>query len=227
MPYVVASCAMSLDGFIDDAGPQRLLLSNDADLDRVDSLRAGNDALLIGAGTIRRDNPRGVIRSPQRRAERVARGLPPDPVKVTVTASGDLDPDADWWRRGTAAKLVYCPDGVVRKVRDRLGGLAEPAGLGAAVDLAAVVADLGRRRIRRLMVEGGSTIHTQLLTAGLADEIQLAIAPFFIGDAGAPRFVGPGAFPDGPGSRMKLAGVQAAGDVAVLRYLRGSTGGTS
>jgi len=57
------------------------------------------------------------------------------------------------------------------------------------------------------------------LAAGLAHEIQLAVAPFFIGDPDAPRFVNPAAFPDGPGRRMKLTGVQAVGDVAVLRYL--------
>ena len=61
----------------------------------------------------------------------------------------------------------------------------------------------------------------QFLAAGLADEIQLAVAPFFIGDPGAPRFVNPAAFPDGPGRRMTLAGVQAVGDIAVLRYLPG------
>jgi riboflavin biosynthesis pyrimidine reductase len=62
----------------------------------------------------------------------------------------------------------------------------------------------------------------QFLAAGLADEIQLAVAPFFIGDPGAPRFVNPAAFPDGPGRRMTLAGVQAVGDIAVLRYLPGT-----
>lgn len=222
MPYVLLSCAMSLDGFIDDTSPRRLLLSNDADFDRVDGERAASDALLIGAGTIRRDNPRGVIRSPQRRAEREARGLPPDPVKVTVTASGDLDPEANWWHRGDALKLVYCPDDAVAKVRDRLGGLAEPVGLGGTVDLRAILADLDRRQVGRLMVEGGSSILTQFLAAGLADEIQLAVAPFFVGEAGAPRFAGTGIFfPDGPTRRMTLASAEAVGDVAVLRYLRG------
>jgi len=51
--------------------------------------------------------------------------------------------------------------------------------------------DLGDRGIGRLMVEGGSTVHTQFLAAGLADEIQMAVAPLFVGDPGAPRFVKP------------------------------------
>jgi riboflavin-specific deaminase-like protein len=209
---------MSVDGFIDDTTDERLLLSNAADFDRVDAVRADSDAILIGAVTLRRDNPRLLVNSPERRAAREARGLPPYPLKVTVTASGDLDPDLKFWHHG-GAKLVYCPDSVVGKVRDRLGPLAEIARAGENLDFAALLDDLGARGIRRLMVEGGGTVHTQILAAGLADEIQLAVAPFFVGDPTAPRFVNPAAFPDGPGSRMTLADVQAVGDVAVLRYL--------
>ena len=68
------------------------------------------------------------------------------------------------------------------------------------------------------MVEGGGTIHTQFLTAGLADEIQLAVAPFFVGEASAPRFVEPGIFPSDAGHRMTLIEVRPIGDVALLRF---------
>lgn len=217
-PYVLLSCAMSVDGFIDDTTAERLLLSNAADFDRVDAVRAESDAILIGAETLRRDNPRLLVNSPERRAEREARGLPPYPLKVTLTASGDLDPGLKFWHHG-GAKLVYCPDSVAAKVRDRLGSLAEVASAGENLDFAALLDDLGARGIHRLMVEGGGTVHTQILSAGLADEIQLAVAPFFVGDPTAPRFVNPAVFPNGPGRRMTLADVQAVGDVAVLRYL--------
>ena len=78
-PYVLLSCAMSVDGCLDAPGPERLVLSGHADLDRVDAERSEADAIMVGAGTIRRDNPRLVIRSAQRRASRVSRGLPEDP----------------------------------------------------------------------------------------------------------------------------------------------------
>ena len=61
-PYVLLSCATSIDGYIDDASEQRLLLSNDEDLDRVDAVRASCDAILVGAGTVRRDDPRLLVR---------------------------------------------------------------------------------------------------------------------------------------------------------------------
>ena len=85
---------MSVDGRIDDTGPARLLLSGPEDLDRVDELRASADAILVGANTVRRDNPRLLIRSPRLRAARVAAGRPEHPLRVTVTATGDLDPAA-------------------------------------------------------------------------------------------------------------------------------------
>lgn len=217
-PYVILSVATSVDGYIDDTAPERLVLSNAADLDRVDQVRAESDAILVGATTLRRDNPRLLVNSAARRAEREARGLPPYPLKVAVTGSGDLDPGLRFWHHG-GEKLVYAPDPAVPKLRERLGDLAEVAGLGARLDFAAMLDDLGARGVGRLMVEGGGTVHTQFLTAGLVDELHLAIAPFFVGDPDAPRFVYPGTYPNDPAHRMTLAEVRAIGDVAFLRYL--------
>jgi riboflavin-specific deaminase-like protein len=216
-PYVLLSGAMSVDGYIDDTAPGRLVLSGKEDLDRVDELRAGSDAILIGAVTMRRDNPRLLVNSPERRARREVRGLPPYPLKVTITTSGDLDPGLRFWHCG-GAKLVYCPAAAAAKVRERLGDLAEVCDLGEAVTVPAVLDDLGKRGAGRLMVEGGGTIHTQFLQADMVDEIQLAVAPFFLGDPAAPRFAGPGSFPDGPLRRMRLAEVTTVGDMALLTY---------
>lgn len=217
-PYVLLSCAMSIDGYIDDTTPRRLILSNTADLDRVDAERAKCDAILIGSETMRRDNPRLLVNSPERRAAREARGEPPYPLKVTMTRSGKLDPGLRFWHSG-GDKLVYCPASVAATVRAQLGGLADVRSVGETVDIAAMLSDLRTRDVRRLMVEGGGTVHTQFLKADLVDEIQLAVAPFFLGDPAAPRFVNPGMFPDGPDRRMQLAEVLQVGDVAVLRYM--------
>ena len=91
-PHVILSAAMSLDGHLDDTTPDRLMLSDEADFDRVDALRAASDAIMVGAETIRRDDPRLLVRDPERRADRVRRGLAEHPVKVTVTGAGALDP---------------------------------------------------------------------------------------------------------------------------------------
>lgn len=218
-PYVVLSVAASLDGYIDDAGPDRLILSGQADLDRVDEVRAGVDAILVGAGTVRADDPRLVVRSEQRRAARLARGVPESPVKVTLTTGGGLDPAARFFSTGTADKLVYTTtEDRAAALRARLAGAATVVAVGEPLHPARMLADLAGRGIERLLVEGGGRVHTLFLTAGLVDELQIAFAPFFLGDAAAPRFVHPGVFPQGPGRRMELVEVRAVGDVAVLHY---------
>lgn len=217
-PYVLLSCGMSIDGYLDTAADERLLLSNDADFDRVDAVRARCDAILVGASTVRQDNPRLLVRSAARRDERVARGLDPTPLKVTVTARGELDPAAHFFTAGGVEKLVYCASSSLTETRRRLGEVATVVDSGDPVDLRQVIADLSRRGVRRLMVEGGGTIHTQFLTAGLVDELHLVIAPFFVGDSRAPRFVGDGRFPWGPDRRAVLAEVRQIDDVVLLRY---------
>jgi 5-amino-6-(5-phosphoribosylamino)uracil reductase len=209
---------MSIDGYVDDVGVGRLLLSNDADFDRVDAVRAGCDAILVGAATVRQDNPRLLVRSPARQQERVARGASPTPIKVTVTGSCELDPSALFFTLGDVDKLVYCASRALERARGRLGGVATVVDGGDPVDLCRVSGDLYDRGVRRLMVEGGGTVHTQFLTAGLVDELQLVVAPFFVGDSRAPRFVGDGAFPWTPERRAELAEVRQIGDVVLLRY---------
>ncbi len=99
-PYTLLSCSMSLDGYLAKAGEQRLVLSNAADLDRVDAVRADCDAILVGASTVRKDNPRLLVREPARRADRVAGGRPPSPIRVTVTGRADLDACANFFGSG-------------------------------------------------------------------------------------------------------------------------------
>ena len=105
-----------------------------------------------------------------------------------LTRSRDLDPDAAVFAGGPAPLLL-------------------------AGDLPDVLAELATEGVRRLLVEGGASVLTGLLAAGLADELRLAVAPVFVGDPAAPRLLGdPG--PAGGG----CSGSSAVGDTAVLRY---------
>jgi 5-amino-6-(5-phosphoribosylamino)uracil reductase len=217
-PYVLLSCAMSLDGYLDDASDDRLVLSNSEDLDRVDAIRAGCDAILVGANTIRRDNPRLLVRAAERRARRAENGLAPSPAKVAIIGRGDVDPGSRFFTEGDADKIVYCASATACRNLDRLGARAEVLDGGEPVDLELALADLAARGVGRLLVEGGSKVHTMFLTAGLVDELHLVVAPFFVGDGRAPRFVGDGHFPWQPGRRATLAEVRQMDDVVLLRY---------
>ena len=75
-----------------------------------------------------------------------------------------------------------------------------------------------------MLVEGGARLLREVLVAGLADELQLAVAPFFVGEEAAPRFALPGSYPAGPADPMTLAGVTRLGGVVALRYLLGPGG---
>ena len=187
-PYTLLSCGMSIDGYLGSAAPRRLALSNDADFDRVDAVRASCDAILVGAATVRNDNPRLLVRSQTRRDQRTARGLTPSPIKVTVTERVQLDACADFFTTGDT------------------------------VEMRTLSTDLAARGVDRLMVEGGGTVHTQFLTEDIVDELQLTVAPVFVGDSGATRFVRDGIFPWNPARRAELVDVQKLGDVVLLRY---------
>jgi 5-amino-6-(5-phosphoribosylamino)uracil reductase len=213
---------MSVDGYIDDMTAERLKLSNPADLDRVDAVRATCDAILIGANTVRRDNPSLLIRSATRRSERAARGLPEDLAKVTLSAGGDLDPESRFFTTGTEPKLVYTTSESAVALAARLGEAATVIDTGETVHLPSMLTDLAYRGIRRLMVEGGGGVHTRFLTEGLVDELHLAVAPFFVGDPSAPRFVHPGLFPQSPARPMRLVETIRIGEIALLRYTIGN-----
>jgi 5-amino-6-(5-phosphoribosylamino)uracil reductase len=216
-PYTLMSCSVSIDGYIASA-VSRVLLSNDADFDRVDAVRASCDAILVGAATVRMDNPRLLVRSQARRDQRKARGLAPSPMKVTVTRRAELDARADFFTAGDAEKLVYCARPRVIDARARLGPVATVVDGGHTVEMRQLSTDLASRGVERLMVEGGGKVHTQFLTDDLVDELQLVVAPVFVGDSQAPRFVRDGRFPWNPGRRATLVDVRQIGDVVLLRY---------
>ena len=214
-PYVLLSVATSLDGHIDDACPRRLILSGAEDLDRVDAERAAADAILVGAATIAADDPRLLVRSADRRAERLAHGRPASPIKVAITRSGrGLDPSAQFFTMGDGEKLVYtlAAAPAVPDLQRRLAGLATVVD---APDLPSVLADLAARGVARLMVEGGTRTTTAFLTSGLVDELQVVVAPLVVGDQAAPRLAA------APVDRMELVDLRRVGDCALLVYRPG------
>jgi 5-amino-6-(5-phosphoribosylamino)uracil reductase len=180
--YVIQKCAMSVDGFIDDASNERLILSNKEDFERVNALRAECDAILVGAGTVRADNPKLQTKDSAKQ-----------PMKVTLTRSQDFDPNNNF--------IVYRPK----------AGEAD-------VDLKHMLSDLEQKGVKKLLIEAGTTIGTAFLKAGLVNELQVSIAPFFVGDLAAPRMVGEGPFYHDKAHRMKLARVEQLGDMALLTY---------
>jgi 5-amino-6-(5-phosphoribosylamino)uracil reductase len=198
---VFLSVAVSLDGYIDDRSPQRLILSSPEDLADMRAAREECDAILVGAETVRRDNP-------SLRAKNAAR--------VTVTHSGELEPNLHFFD-GSMRTIVLTAKDRVEALRARLGERAEVVAI-ESFEPAAYVSALQDCGVRSLFVEGGTRILTAFIASGLFDRLRLAIAPFFIGDDDAPRMVHPAHFLNDAYSRLMLRDVRRLGDVAVLNY---------
>ena len=216
-PYTLLSCAVSIDGYLDDGSPDRLILSGADDLDEVDALRAAADAILVGAGTVRADNPRLLVRDPARIAAREAAGKPP------ATAPRDRDRHR---RPGPGRPLLHRPGrrpGLLRAsaaaAAKKFKGGAVVIDAGADLSLAAVLQDLHlERSVATVLIEGGARILRDALAGGLADELRLAIAPFFVADPAAPRFALPARYPRPRANPMTLTSLRQVGTVAVHHY---------
>ena len=106
LPYIRLKVAVSLDGYLDDASSKPRIFSNAEDSLAVDLLRADSDAVLVGAETIRKDNPRLVVRDQALRERRLAAGLSIDPIKVTITSSGKIPADSRFLKLGDSRKII-------------------------------------------------------------------------------------------------------------------------
>jgi 5-amino-6-(5-phosphoribosylamino)uracil reductase len=135
-----------------------------------------------------------------------------------VTTGADLEPTAALFSTGADDTTVYCGDDAAPTARARLAGLATVVDAGPCPSMRWVSEHLARRGVRSLLVEGGRHVHTQFLAAGLADELHVAVAPFFVADSRATRVVGDGPLPWDRERRADLAEVRRLEDVVLLRY---------
>ena len=213
---------MSLDGYIDDPCPQRRVFSNELDKQKVDELRAGFDAILVGAGTLRKDNPKLALRSGKLRRQRQQLGLLPDITKVALTCSGNLDPDLEFFKSRKADKLIYAPQDKTAALQEQLYGLATVVPCnGDEVSLGFLLNNLYSRGIRRLLVEGGSSVLTSFLRSGFVSELRIAVAPVFIANPSAPQLVTHVITQDLSSyshSPLSLKSVEKLGEISVLKY---------
>ena len=216
---VIVSVAMSLDGFIDDSGPQRLILSSPEDFEAVHRLRAESDAILVGGETVRADNPSLTTRKDEYFALRRQRGVPPHPIKATITRTGNLPPDAKFFTDGSALKLVYCGARADSALEKRLEMRATVVRFpDDEIRAGSILQDLDARGASQVMIEGGAGTIALFLQAGVVDVVRLAVAPVTCGASGRVRLLGDPQVQWLHRRRTMLRKVEALGDTAVMWY---------
>jgi 2,5-diamino-6-(ribosylamino)-4(3H)-pyrimidinone 5'-phosphate reductase len=187
-PFVFINIAMTADGKIDTFERRGAAISSPRDKERVDRLRAGADALMVGGKTLLGEDPKLTVKSEELRAERVARGLPPNPLKVGVVTEADFKANSDFLNTGPAEIVIFTTH---RTSKEQLSLLEERhvhvyfSG-GEKVDLQNALSILKEMGVERLMVEGGGTLNFELLRLGLVDELTAYVAPLIFGGASAP-----------------------------------------
>lgn len=189
-PWVVLKLAATLDGRIAAPdGTSRWLTGPVARRD-VHRLRADSDAILVGAGTVRADDPALTVRLDDPGAEGAGHGLEGAPAGA-----------GPWPRQPLRVVLGRAPKGA------RVHPALELAGRPATV-----LEELGRRGVLQLLVEGGATVAAAFHGAGLVDRYVLYLAPALMGgDDGRPLFAGPGAATMGEVWRGRLLSVANLG----------------
>jgi len=221
-PFVAMNMAMTADGKITSARREYPRFTSETDRKTMDRLRAEADAVLVGAGTIRADDPHLCVRDPEMRSYRRSLGKPEGILAILVTAGGTVDPA---WRvfhdDGISSRIVVTVDDAPQETLAGVAGLAEVWRIGRGrVDLRELLQRLRRCGVERLLVEGGGEMNWGFVRDDLLDELFVTVAPSLLGGRDAPTLL-EGEGLDMEGRRhLRLVACERVGDEIFLRYAR-------
>jgi 2,5-diamino-6-(ribosylamino)-4(3H)-pyrimidinone 5'-phosphate reductase len=185
---------MSADGKLSTRERRQVKISGTQDFSRVDRLKAGCDAVMVGIGTVLADDPSLTVKSDDCRRFRTDRGTDEHPVRIVVDSRARTPPAASILNKGPGKRVIAVSK---RADENRVSELRKYATIlesgETEVDLRQLMEQLGEMGIQRLMVEGGGTLIGGLVSCGLVDEIYTYIGNIVIGGKDAPTLA------DGPG----------------------------
>lgn len=187
-PHTIINVAMTADGKIDTFERQGAQISSDEDWERVDRLRAESDAVMVGGKTLTDEDPRLTVKNPNLRRERIARGLSANPTKVGVISVVDFPLDGHFLSEGPAEIFIFTTQRTEIKQVKKLENLGVQVFIFGEnrVDLNRMMRTLPDFGIEKVLVEGGGTLNSALIQAGLVNEIHIYIAPLVFGGQKSP-----------------------------------------
>ena len=221
-PCVFINVAMTADGKIDTFARKGAAISSRRDKERVDSLRAESDAVMVGGRTLLDEDPKLTVKSEELRAERVARGLAPNPIKVGVVSEAKFETHSKFLYEGGARVVIFT---TYRTSKDQLESLRSQGvevfvHEGERVELKNMMQTLHELGIKRLMVEGGATLNFELFRLGLVDEVYAYVAPMIFGGENAPTMASGLGLERGEAVPLKLMDVEHWDDGGVLLHYK-------
>jgi 2,5-diamino-6-(ribosylamino)-4(3H)-pyrimidinone 5'-phosphate reductase len=217
-PFVFVNVAMTADGKIDTFERRGAAISSVRDKQRVDELRAGTDAIMVGGKTLLDEDPKLTVKSEVLRAERSARGLSPNPIKVGVVSEANLAATSNFLNTGPAEIVIF----TTRRTSKEQLSLLEARHVhvystdAKKIDLHNALSVLRGMGVQRLMVEGGGTLNFELMRLGLVDELIAYVAPMIFGGASAPTLAAGLGLEKGAALPLKLIDVEQWDDGGVL-----------
>ncbi len=220
-PFVFINCAMSLDGKIATKERKQLKISGITDFNRMDQLRSGSDAIMVGIGTVLADDPSLTVKSEILKKERVQKGYFETPVRVIVDSFARTPINADIFQKGRGDIIIAT---CKRAPIDRIAQLEKKARVMSFgehhVDLKLLMNELKHIGVNRLMVEGGATLNWGLVCEDLVDEIYTFIGNMLIGGESAPTPFDGSGFMENEIKFFKLMGVEQMDEGLVLKWVR-------
>jgi len=219
-PYVFINLAMSADGKLSTHERRQVRISGENDFRRVDEIKAGSDAIMVGIGTILADDPSLTVKSADRKEARRKEGRDENPVRIVVDSSGRTPVDAEILHKGPGKRIIAVSRKADAARIHELQNYADIVECGEEkVHLTTLMDILSEMGIRRLMVEGGGTLIWGLFEEGLVDELITCIGNVIIGGADAPTPVdGPGFLHESEFPRLELIESVPMDDGVVLRW---------
>lgn len=210
LPHVALKMAASLDGKVAARDGSSRWITGEAAREDVQRLRAAAGAIVVGSGTAQLDDPSLTARHPAFPGR--------NPLRVILDGSGTVPESGKVFTDGAAPTLVATSESAPeervaawREAGAEVLVLSEPGSRRVALER--LLAELGKREIQRVLVEGGPTLGWELVRDGLVDQIVLYLAPILIGGREAPSvLMGEGIASIADPHRLEIVEVSRVGD---------------